>query len=107
MPYAAPTRRTRCTAPQRKVPSAYDRTADRVEAKRFYKSPQWRRCREAFLAGKPLCVDCRKRGVIRPAEHVHHKLERRDRPDLAFDHDNLEGLCQPHHNARRAGGHQR
>lgn len=80
---------------------AYARTAQRRLDKRFYQLPAWRKLRLQFLRANPLCVDCLERGFYRSAEHVHHTLERRDRPDLAFDWSNLEALCPPCHGGRR------
>lgn len=79
----------------------YERAVDRKADKLFYASAPWRKLRSLVLAEQPLCADCRRRGELRPAAHVHHKIERKDRPDLALDHDNLEALCQPCHNRRR------
>lgn len=83
------------------VRRSYERTDSRAEDRSFYKSGPWRRLRAAFLAEHPLCVDCRKTGRLTPAEHVHHLLERKDRPDLALEWDNLQALCPPCHNRKR------
>lgn len=102
MPRRIPTHRpagsTLGTATTRR---AYERRDDRKEDKAFYKSPAWRRLRLAFLREHPLCADCERIGLLTAAEHVHHTLERKDRPDLALDWDNLEGLCPPCHNRKR------
>jgi 5-methylcytosine-specific restriction protein A len=102
-------RKVKPTAPRReprgfntRTPD-YERTEDRQDAKDFYKSPEWRALRAMFLRANPLCKDCEKEGRIEPALHVHHIEDRRDNLDRALEWDNLEGLCQPHHNARRRG----
>ena len=79
---------------------AYEADASRAADRAFYKSPAWRSCREAVLAANPVCNECRRV----PAEQVHHRLERRDRPDLAFTASNLEALCLPCHNGKRRKG---
>ena len=85
------------TAPRK----AYERKGWRQEDKAFYKSKAWRALRALVLAEQPLCADCLKRKVLTPSEHVHHKVDRKDAPELALDRDNLEGLCQPCHNRQR------
>ena len=64
-------------------------------------SARWRRLRAWFLSHNPLCDRCSAAGLTVAAEHVHHILERKARPDLALDSDNLQALCQPCHNAVR------
>lgn len=81
---------------------AYEQSRPRQEDKNFYSSTRWLKLRAAFLAENPLCADCKQLGRLTPAEHVHHIKERKLRPELAFDWDNLEALCPPCHNAKRA-----
>jgi len=77
----------------------------------FYRTPAWRTCRAGFLAsedGRHLtCCECAKTGRITPTVDVDHIIPRHDRPDLAFDFANLQGLCKRHHSqktAREDGG---
>jgi len=80
----------------------YERGDGRKADRSWYGSAPWRRCRAAFLAANPLCADCGDQGLIVPALHVHHVAERKDRPDLAFDHANLRGLCHSCHSRTHA-----
>ncbi len=80
----------------------YDATAERKADKAFYKSLVWKALRAAFLAVNPLCADCYKRGRVTPANHVHHVIDRKVRPDLALEWTNLESTCRACHNAKRA-----
>jgi 5-methylcytosine-specific restriction enzyme A len=82
-------------------PRPCETTEERREAKRFYKSPRWRRLRAYVLAQRPLCQQCQAAGRITPAHHVHHTTPRRQRPEQALDQANLEALCQACHNTRR------
>lgn len=73
---------------------------------------RWRKLRDAFIAANPLCVQCQARGKIAAAEHIHHVQARRDRPDLAYEWDNLSALCASCHSQAtaaerkdRGGGH--
>ena len=75
-----------------------DDCEDRKEATKWYSQSAWRKqLRPAFLAENPLCARC---GY--PANEVHHKIDRRERPDLAWDWANLESLCKPCHSRETA-----
>jgi 5-methylcytosine-specific restriction endonuclease McrA len=80
---------------------AYRRLASRVEANRFYASTRWRNLREAYLSVFPLCEECHLNGRATAAIDVHHKLERRDHPEHAFDWENLQALCKACHGRKR------
>lgn len=64
----------------------------------FYVSEEWRRCREGYLRKVGgLCERCAAKGMIVPAEEVHHKVrltpENIRDPRVALNWDNLEALC--------------
>jgi len=65
------------------------------EARRIYASKRWHRVRRRILDRDPICRLCRKAF----AEHAHHVQKIKDRPDLAYDEDNLVGVCGPCHPA--------
>lgn len=44
-----------------------------------------------------VCQECLRRGRITPATEAHHIIPLEDRPDLALDVDNGEGLCRKCH----------
>ena len=56
-----------------------------------------------------LCVDCRKRGIITPAEEVHHIIEitpdNINNPEITLNPDNLVSLCRECHKARHGDGY--
>ena len=71
--------------------------------RRFYESPEWRRCKAAYMEKvNHLCERCLARGIYEPAKIVHHKIhlteENYGEPDIMFGFDNLEALCQACHN---------
>lgn len=71
--------------------------------RRFYESPEWKRCKEAYLIkSNHLCERCLKKGLYEPAKIVHHKVhltpENCGDPELLFGFDNLEALCIACHN---------
>lgn len=74
----------------------------------FYKSKQWKQCREAYLRRTDgLCERCKAKGRITPAEHIHHKvhltLENYQDPSIAYNFENLEALCKACHNQEHYG----
>lgn len=69
-----------------------------AEAKRFYKSTAWKKCRESYINRvHGLCERCGKPGKI-----VHHKTYidsyNINNPNITLNHSNLEYLCQDCHN---------
>ena len=53
---------------------------------------------------KGLCEDCLKKGIITPAEEVHHKIELTmfniSDPSISLNNDNLCALCHRCHMKR-------
>lgn len=75
-----------------------------AEAKRFYKSKAWRKCRDAyFISQHGLCERCGDPGLI-----VHHKVyidaQNINDPRVTLNHDNLELLCLTCHNREHFKG---
>lgn len=73
-------------------------------AKAFYNSTQWKNCKEAYLRSTNyLCERCKAKGIIQPADIVHHKcyLTPLNISDsrVSLNFENLEALCQACHNA--------
>ena len=71
-------------------------------AKRFYKSRAWQNTRAAaWSRDKGLCVDCLRKGIIKPAEEVHHVEEitpdNINDPAITLNLDNLVSLCKDCH----------
>lgn len=71
--------------------------------RRFYETPEWRRCKEAYLnKANHLCERCLAKGLYEPAKIVHHRVhlteENYGNAQLMFGFDNLEALCQACHN---------
>ena len=68
-------------------------------AKKFYKSKEWRMCRDAYITKvHGLCERC-----MRPGKILHHKIrltaDNIDDASITLNHNNLEYLCQDCHNA--------
>lgn len=65
----------------------------------FYKSYGWQKT--AALARELQhneCQRCKKNGWFSPCEIVHHKERLKEKPELAYNQDNLECLCLICHN---------
>ena len=74
-------------------------------ARKFYSSKAWQDCRNEYAKRRNhLCEDCLRRGIYRPGEIVHHKIEldpvNIERPEVALNFDNLELLCRECHAKR-------
>ena len=81
----------------------------------FYNTQTWKRIRETFLGSEPhislanigkaqyrnvYCVACWERGKIVETKVVDHIVQRiKGGTD---EHTNLQGLCDYHHNVKRA-----
>ena len=87
MPYAAPTH---------KPPNRPKRRKD-LPGDPFYWGHRWRKVRQIVLGRQPLCVVCMENGVTMSSTEVDHIKPRKDNPSLAYELDNLRGLCKPCH----------
>lgn len=70
----------------------------------FYKTKAWKECRAAYMKKvSGLCEICMQKGIIKPADIVHHKIELDDEkardPEIALNFDNLQAVCIDCHNA--------
>lgn len=64
----------------------------------FYTSPLWRRKQAEILKrDHHECSRCKVKGLVVHANTVHHKKYLRRYPELAFDDDNLESICERCH----------
>ena len=82
--------------------SVREGSEDRKADKRFYAGTRWRNLRTWVLDQCPLCVRCREKGLTVLAKHVDHVIDRKERPDLAYDDTNLESLCHSCHSKKTA-----
>ena len=65
----------------------------------FYKSKEWRTLRlEALQRDSYLCQECKKRGIVTPADTVHHIKPLRVDASRALQLSNLEAVCGACHN---------
>ena len=68
----------------------------------FYGSKQWQAIRTAYKKSKQgLCERCLAKGLIVPADEVHHKVrltnDNINDASISLNYDNLEALCTECH----------
>ncbi|AWW32162.1 hypothetical protein DN752_19575 [Echinicola strongylocentroti] len=66
----------------------------------FYRRKKWINLRRFFLSRNPFCAECEKNGELISATVVDHKIPRKERKDLEYELDNLQGLCESCHNSK-------
>lgn len=76
--------------------------------KEFYGSAEWKKCRRDYRAKvQGLCERCRAKGLIVPADEIHHKVRLTianiNDPSIALNFDNLEALCEQCHDLEHEG----
>lgn len=73
------------------------KTEDKHQA--FYNSKAWKKLRLTYITEHPLCENCLKNGIIKPAKEVHHKQifstanTEEGQWNLFLDDKNLMSLC--------------
>ncbi len=62
----------------------------------------WPRLRALYLKRNPLCVECKKKGLVVEATEVDHIAPIRERPELRLVWSNLQALCKSCHSRKTA-----
>jgi 5-methylcytosine-specific restriction endonuclease McrA len=62
---------------------------------------RWQRERSNFLRENPLCVFCKRDGIIQAATVVDHETPHHGDPSLFWDRGNWQPLCNRHHNSEK------
>lgn len=70
--------------------------------KHLYNTARWKRLRIQFLKEHPLCEECSRKGIAKPAEVVDHIIPHRGNKELFWDEDNLQALCKECHDRKTA-----
>lgn len=68
---------------------------------KWYKTAAWARLRKRQLQREPLCVFCKKRGLVDPADTVDHIKPHRGDMALFFDINNLQSLSKSCHSSQK------
>lgn len=69
-----------------------------------YNTVQWQRLRRAHLSREPLCVGCKAKGRLRPANTVDHITPISEGGPAFPGHDGLTSYCHSCHSAKTARG---
>jgi 5-methylcytosine-specific restriction enzyme A len=65
---------------------------------------QWARFRLEFLGRNPLCLHCKREGIIAPANQVDHIVPHRGDKNLFWDQSNMQPLCHSCHSRKTKAG---
>ena len=79
----------------------YQRMRDPV-ARALYRSKRWRTERAAFLHDHPLCVECQRDDLIRPASVVDHIDRHGGDAAVFWDKSRWQALCASCHGKKTA-----
>jgi len=71
-----------------------------------YNSSRWINIRNAYRNEKPLCEECKKKGIITPMNVVDH-VTPISQGGSAWYWSNLQSLCTAHHNSKSRKEQQR
>ena len=94
------TRERYCTK-HKSEKNRYNRERNDKEYVAFYKTKEWELIRGIALArDRYQCVECKKRGIIKPAQMVHHIVPVKKDWNKRLELSNLESLCEACHNAK-------
>jgi 5-methylcytosine-specific restriction protein A len=96
-------REKKATEERRKANIAYNRTRTDKDLVSLYGTQRWKKLRRMKLHQDPLCEICKKEGKIVAAELVHHIAEAKDNPEMFFNMNNLQCLCESCHNRIHRG----
>lgn len=78
-------------------------------ARKFYKSKEWRECREAYIQHvNGLCETCLENDEVKPGKILHHieplTPENIDDPEVTLNWDNLKFECKECHDKHPGHG---
>lgn len=65
----------------------------------FYQSTEWKQLRrQVMLENDYLCAECKRKGKVKQAKAIHHKITLDEDYNKRLEWDNLEPLCRKCHN---------
>lgn len=78
-------------------------TTSKIDWGKYYNNKMWYALRNSYIREHPLCECCYEKGIIKPAEEVHHitpfsqGANAEERWELLLDESNLQSLCHECH----------
>lgn len=72
------------------------------EYNRLYNNDRWRAASKQYRAEHPLCAECERHGVVKPAECVDHIEPHKGNLELFWSVDNWQSLCNACHSSKSA-----
>ena len=63
-------------------------------------SNRWLKASATYLAQHPLCVECLKQGITKPATEVDHIIPHKGNSQLFWDTNNWQSLCHECHSRK-------
>lgn len=72
-------------------------------SQKIYNSKTWKQLRNSYFAENPLCQRCLEKGIVKPADDIHHikpflsGKTYEEKLQLAYDYNNLQSLCKQCH----------
>jgi 5-methylcytosine-specific restriction endonuclease McrA len=94
-----------------KIPTSKHRPWDKIKTSappiasrtrdEFYHTSRWTKESRAFRQANPLCMQCKREGIIAPSEVTDHIIPKNICKD-PWDRNNWEALCKRHNLAKGA-----
>ena len=72
----------------------------------IYGSYRWQKASALFLKRNPLCIQCKKEGIIHPSEVTDHIVPISEGGEI-WNPTNWQPLCKSHHNSKSASERNR
>ena len=69
----------------------------------LYNDQRWRGpdgIRQRRLSNEPLCRECKRHGIIRAASECDHIIMHKGNPDIFFNYEQTQSLCESCHSAK-------
>lgn len=88
-----------CAKHQALMNKQYDDRYRDKGARDFYSSAAWRNKRKEYLTEHPFCEECRKSGILAPAQMVDH-IKPIKHGGALLDDNNLQALCNRCHSRK-------
>lgn len=73
----------------------------KLETQKMY-NYRWNKARTNYLHDYPLCIKCKEKGLIVPADVVDHIKPHRGNKALFWNQNNWQSLCHNCHNRKTA-----